>query len=154
MALLTSVEAAALAGVSERTVRKWVLSGKLTRHEGEDGRPRYDREEVSRVRNGSEPGSEPEPGDSEAREESAEPVPNETEGALRARIHGLEIALRIHASRRGQLESEVAWLRARLVEAERASSELRVLVQNAQRETLAISERLALPPVRPWWRFW
>jgi len=47
MELLTPSEAAEVAGVHERTLRKWARAGVLTRHLGPDGRPGYTREEVA-----------------------------------------------------------------------------------------------------------
>lgn len=50
MDLLTQTEACKLVGVSDRTLRKWTATGRLTRHSGTDGRPRYSRVELVTVR--------------------------------------------------------------------------------------------------------
>jgi len=138
-------EAAALAGVSERSIRKWASTGKLTRHPGADGRPRYDRGEVAAFRHTAEGGSGIDSGTDSAVPESA---------GDSAHLRGMETALRVHAARRSQLEDEVTFLRGQLIEAQRANAELRVLLQNAQRETSLLSERLPLPKPAPRRRFW
>jgi len=46
---LSSDEAAAYAGVTERNLRKWVAHGRLTRYAGPKGRPVYRRAELLRL---------------------------------------------------------------------------------------------------------
>ena len=60
MELLNQAEAAAVAGVSDRTLRKWTAAGRLTRHVGADGRPRYDRQQLAAL-TGTASGTPPEP---------------------------------------------------------------------------------------------
>jgi hypothetical protein len=47
MELLSPQEAAAAAGVLERTLRKWARAGLLNRHVGPDGRPGYARADIA-----------------------------------------------------------------------------------------------------------
>lgn len=96
------------------------------------------------------PGQEPAPAD-----------PSEVE-VLRARIEGAQTAARIHGARRADLERENAWLRSRVEHAEEAAQQLRLLLNQSERNVQALTERLTERPalegkvVRPrrWWSWW
>lgn len=154
---LSPVDAAALMGVTDRTLRKLVVAGRLTRRTGTGGRIYYLRDELERLKlarlgvsfgeldvpQGEESAESSEP--LEASEPTPEPVREALAAALAASASlGADLAAVV--AERDRLREEVAWLRSRIEAAEAASHELRAVAAHQARALAVMAETPALPP--------
>lgn len=166
-------EAADRAGVSARTVHRWIAAGEVVSDMSEDGRRRVLTLSLPRRDTVSDSVSDKEEPVTLA-ETPAEPAVGDTSATLRARWEGAQTAAKIHARRaaearqhleeerkrhaaeRGELTTELRFLREQLAAQTEAQRELRLLLAQSNQALQAATERLALPPApeRPWWRFW
>jgi helix-turn-helix protein len=139
MDLLTCAEAADLAGVSERSLRKWARDGRIKRHDGPDGRVRYSRAELEAVQSQAPclvpPRTRPPTSRVPGCVKGEEPAARERESALvsalrqvleEANRHVTELhrELRTMREREAALIEEVATLRAQKEERERLVAEV------------------------------
>ena len=180
MELLNQAEAVVAAGVSDRTLRKWTASGRLTRYTGADGRPRYDRDQLAAL-TGTAAGTVPDQSGTPAGIDSA---PFESPYAARwaaalereerhlAELAGVRQQLQQVYAEKATVEAELGELRAVRDERNRLISEverLHLALNREQESVLRLTGRLeesqaalrevtvrrALPEsARPWWRFW
>ena len=180
MERITPAEAVKLAGVSDRTLRTWVKQGKITRHTGADGRPRFDPQELRAVRpevnpeangetsgSGSPTGRLPEAETlAQLRQDLADQVRRADQAERRiagahqaARVMALRLsealaALERERQRAEDLAEELAVERERHAAAER---ELRVLLLRSSESLAAVVSAHQAPALtssraRAWWR--
>jgi hypothetical protein len=156
---LSHEEAGAALGLAARTLRKWAAQGKVTRDFGVDGRPRYRRDDVERLKSQMLP-HRPKPADSGPPTAGNDTNRADAELALQARkAHDAAARLGEARARERQLQQENAWLRQRVEELQaatrQADQEFRVLlaqshqlVQQSNRvlEAIGSQQRPALPP--------
>ena len=162
---LTVVEAASIAGVAVRTLRRWVSEGRVESRVG-----RADHHPVRLVLRSSIPSSGTEgqcqssaPQHTETVTGSADPSPvssSATDDHPRDQSHAAELELAAVRAERDRLADETRWLRGRLEEASVETRELRILLARAlpePRHQIALEAQNVTPSapttarVRWWW---
>ena len=166
---VTVAEAAAQAGVLERTVRRWVAAGTVVSGMDADGRRRICPDSLPCPESASDtatpaasvasgPDTDTASGAASGAA-SGSPIDHEAERDLRRALDGARLAAKVAAQRMGQYRGEAEWLRRQLEQSRQAEAELRVLMLSQARTIEALQAPRVLAPApeskrRWWWRWW
>lgn len=170
-------EAAVVLGVSERTLREWVRSGKAAAHVApapQRGK-RITLEEVERLRPlvPADSGRPPQPAGSEQRQPPVDSGEPRQTAADSGKLHEVEKALAAAQAELRAVSGERDHLREQIGQHIQAEAEMRVLLLRQSEQITKLQdaqEQKALPEpkrqwwqppggeqgqeLRPWWRFW
>lgn len=152
-------EAAVELGISERTLREWVRTGKAASFQSPPPQrgKRLTAEEVDRLRPlvPATSGNQPQPAGSTERQPPVDSGGQQQAAADSGKLHELERALAVAEAELRAVTSDRDFLRGQVDRHATAEAELRVLMlrQSEQIQALQMAqEQKALPePKKPWW---